>query len=128
MEEPEESEAENEDSASLSNESPSPSNKMTILFSPAEMLSMTVGSLRTCLEVSWGKRLAILDTGFIGIVPAESIVGNHVCVLKGCTLPLVVRQISEECYKLLGESYFHGVCEGELTDTKFERYEIFKFE
>lgn len=84
------------------------------LFSPPEMLSMTLDGFRACLQVSWGKCLAILHSGHIGIVPGHSLVGDMVVVALGCTMPLVLRPAGEQKITVVGESYIHGVMDGEL--------------
>jgi hypothetical protein len=83
------------------------------LFDPSEMLSMTSGGFKACLQVSWGKRLAILDNGYVGIVPGHAVVGDYIAILLGCSLPVVLRK-GEEDSQLLGECYFYSLSEGEL--------------
>ena len=46
------------------------------VFSPINMLSMSVAEFTKCIQVSWGKRLAILDMGYLGIVPAHCEIGD----------------------------------------------------
>jgi hypothetical protein len=77
------------------------------------MLSMTLDGFRAAVQVSWGKRFAILDSGHIGIVPQHAAVGDELVVLLGCTMPLVLRRVGESNHALIGESYVHGVMDGE---------------
>lgn len=86
------------------------------LFDPAEILSMTDGGFRACLQLAWGKRLAILDSGFVGLVPGHAQIGDAAAILFGCSLPLILRRDALETYRLVGESYIHGASEGELFD------------
>jgi hypothetical protein len=81
--------------------------------SPADTLGMTDTDYRNNLEVSWGKRFAILSTGYFGIVPGHSLIGDEVVVVTGCSMPLAVRA---ECdfVTLIGETYFDHVMDGEL--------------
>ncbi|ERF74072.1 hypothetical protein EPUS_08120 [Endocarpon pusillum Z07020] len=83
-------------------------------FSPPEMLSMTLDGFRSCIQVSWGKRFAILDSGHMGIVPQHALVGDMVAIVLGCTMPLVLRLTNVMSAKFLGESYTHGVMAGDL--------------
>lgn len=85
-------------------------------FSPPEMLSMTLDGFRSCIQVSWGKRFAILDSGHIGIVPQHALVGDMVAIVLGCTMPLVLRPTNVMSANFVGESYIHGVMDGELMD------------
>lgn len=75
---------------------------------------MTTDTFRSGLEVCWGKRLAVLDSGFIGIVPGGSEKGDIAYVFMGCSLPLIVRKGEPSHHLLVGESYFHGAAEGEM--------------
>jgi hypothetical protein len=106
----------NDDTDGASNESDSIQDLDDVMFSPADILNMTQDAFRSCIEICWGKRLAILNSGFIGLVPGESNMGDAVYVFMGCSLPLVVRKINSSYHRMVGESYFHGVTEGELMD------------
>jgi hypothetical protein len=94
-------------------------------FSPIHTLNMSPGEFKSCIQISWGKRLALLDTGYLGIVPGHCEVGDSVYILSGCSLPVVLRKESRselgleldgKKHVLIGESYFHGVTEGELME------------
>lgn len=98
---------EGEDDMSVSSEG-------TILFSPHHMLSMTIDGFRSCIQVSWGKRFAIFDGGYIGIVPNQARVGDIVAVLLGCTMPLVLRRNQGSVYLVIGECYIHDAMDGEV--------------
>ncbi|KIW94606.1 uncharacterized protein Z519_04582 [Cladophialophora bantiana CBS 173.52] len=55
----------------------------------------------------------------IGMVPASAQLGDRICLLKGCSVPLLLRPCSgdggdQKQWKLVGECYFHGVMNGEL--------------
>jgi hypothetical protein len=80
------------------------------------MLSMTDDGFRSCIQVCWGKRMATLDTGYIGIVPGHSVIGDVAVILLGCSLPQVLRKTTSSYWRLVGECYFHGVTDGELMD------------
>ena len=97
------------------------------VFSPMRILSMSVREFESCILISWGKRLALLDTGFLGIVPGHCEIGDFAYVLPGCTLPVVLRNkgktepwpsLDQRKHSLIGECYFHGVCEGELMEVR----------
>jgi hypothetical protein len=76
---------------------------------------MTVEDYRSCLQISYGQRFSILDSGHIGIVPGYSKVSDAVFVVLGCSVPLVMRQDSIG-KTLVGESYIHGAMNGESLD------------
>ncbi|KAK5991534.1 hypothetical protein PT974_09818 [Cladobotryum mycophilum] len=52
-----------------------------------------------------------------GLGPRDSEVGDKVCVLFGCTVPVILRPVKSEAdnsmYQLVGEAYVHGVMDGE---------------
>lgn len=93
-----------------------PSAEDPILFSPHEMLSMTADGFRSCIQVVWGKRFAILNSGHIGVVPKHAANGDVLVVLLGCSMPIVLRPIDEPKYAVVGESYVHGAMDGEAME------------
>ncbi|KAK6451755.1 hypothetical protein FP744_10008006 [Trichoderma asperellum] len=49
-----------------------------------------------------------------GLAPKEAEEGDLVCILLGCTVPVILRPIEDlGMYKLVGEAYVHGVMDGE---------------
>ncbi|KAI1119469.1 heterokaryon incompatibility protein-domain-containing protein [Nemania sp. NC0429] len=99
--------AEEDDAMSVSSED-------SVLFSPHEMLRMTIDGFRSSIQVAWGKRFAIFDSGHIGIVPEQARVGDVVAVLLGCTMPLLLRRNQGSVCSVLGECYVHGAMDGEV--------------
>jgi hypothetical protein len=93
------------------------------LFSPMDMLNMAIEDYRSCLQISYGKRFAILDSGHIGVVPGHSKVSDSVLVALGCSVPLVVRKDSSGT-TLVGESYIHGVMDGEALSGTQETFRL----
>lgn len=74
-----------------------------------------------------GRNFVITSNGYFGLVPLKARVGDEICFLEGSTVVLVLRRVSEEdvplewrqpgekkvFFTLLGESYVHGVSDGE---------------
>jgi hypothetical protein len=58
------------------------------------------------------RRFFTTEKGYIGLGPEASRVGDLVCVLLGGPLPYILRR-SETSFKLIGESYVHGLMRGE---------------
>lgn len=49
-----------------------------------------------------------------GLAPKEAKDGDLVCILFGCTVPVILRCTEDlGLYKLIGEAYVHGVMDGE---------------
>ncbi|EPE28090.1 hypothetical protein GLAREA_04881 [Glarea lozoyensis ATCC 20868] len=72
------------------------------------------------LTVSRQRRFAVTDTGFMGLVPSCTEIGDEIYILGGVTVPYVLRACRERImaktqkFQLIGDSYVHGVMDGEL--------------
>ncbi|KAJ8126532.1 hypothetical protein O1611_g7107 [Lasiodiplodia mahajangana] len=53
------------------------------------------------------------EEGFIGVAPRKSEIGDQICVLLGCSVPVVLRRMDEGKYVLVGACYTSGVGLGE---------------
>ena len=80
--------------------------------------------LKRVQEVTWNRRFFIpsdeidaIDYRF-GIAPTDAKVGDIVCILLGCSVPVVLSPVDgsnhPERYRLIGEAYLHDVMNGEL--------------
>ena len=57
----------------------------------------------------------VTKRGYIGIGPDTTKAGDIVCTLFGSTVPFILRAVEgSEKFRLLGESYVHGIMDGEL--------------
>ena len=64
--------------------------------------------------VIWGRRLATLDRGFVVLGPGSCEEGDLVCILHGCSVPVILRPRSPGTgYIFIGECYVHGMMDGE---------------
>jgi hypothetical protein len=64
--------------------------------------------------LAW-RRLVVTQGGYLGLAPAASMAGDIIAVLPGCHVPLVLRREGER-FRVLGESYVHGIMAGELQE------------
>ncbi|CAG8984103.1 hypothetical protein HYALB_00010603 [Hymenoscyphus albidus] len=67
--------------------------------------------------VTWNRRLMFTYNGRIGIVPGEAKIDDRICLLWGCSVPVVLRKVAkkgQEVHELIGACYVHDVMEGEL--------------
>jgi hypothetical protein len=55
----------------------------------------------------------ISNGGYMGFVPTGSIVGDRLCILFGCPMPLVVRPNGDK-FELIGKAYIYGMMQGEM--------------
>jgi hypothetical protein len=64
--------------------------------------------LRSCE----GRSYYVTQQGYIGLAPVETRVGDIICVLLGCDVPMVLRPIGPGKFSLVGECYCDGVMDG----------------
>ena len=72
--------------------------------------------LQRVRDVTWNRRLIRTKQGRLGLVPAGAEPSDLVCVLFGCSVPVVLRAATElptGSFRLIGECYIYGVMEGE---------------
>ncbi len=70
------------------------------------------------------RRFCSTTDGRIGLVPRSAAAGDVICVLYGGRVPYVLRPCKDE-YTLIGESYIHGLMDGEAMDLgQFESREF----
>lgn len=70
-------------------------------------------------SVIWGRRLVILDQGYVVLGPRSCERGDLVCILYGCSVPVLLRRHGEGGdYTFIGECYVHGMMDGEAITLK----------
>ncbi|CZR66862.1 uncharacterized protein PAC_16763 [Phialocephala subalpina] len=80
-----------------------------------------IGNSRDSLDrvttTVYGRRLIITAKGYIGQARKETRRGDIVCILLGCSIPVILRPGTDGLsYKVVGESYIHGIMEGEAME------------
>ncbi|KAH8679988.1 heterokaryon incompatibility protein-domain-containing protein [Tricladium varicosporioides] len=63
-------------------------------------------------QMSTNRRLFITDNGYIGLGPVKMRKGDQICILYGCSVPIVLRKVNGGVI-LVGEAYLHGLMDGE---------------
>lgn len=58
------------------------------------------------------RRFIVSSNGSMGLVPIDAKVGDCVCIVFGCPLPLIMRPVADQ-YIFIGESYVHGYMDGQ---------------
>ncbi|CCT69170.1 related to het-6-heterokaryon incompatibility protein [Fusarium fujikuroi] len=84
----------------------------------------------TMHHVSWYRRLFLTNGGYFGLAHPSSQPGDEVVLLSGGRVPFVVRRVSaerRECYSIVGETYVHGIMDGELLDATDGKWEDLQF-
>jgi len=69
-------------------------------------------------DVIWNRRtFQARSSGLVGLIPQSARVGDHVCILYGCSVPVVLRKHhgsdGEGYWQLVGDAYAHGYMEGD---------------
>ncbi|PWY63832.1 HET-domain-containing protein [Aspergillus eucalypticola CBS 122712] len=54
---------------------------------------------------------------WFGICPRNTSYNDKVCILFGCSVPVILRPVKKDAYKLIGEAYVHGAMSGEVVRT-----------
>ncbi|CZR66519.1 uncharacterized protein PAC_16420 [Phialocephala subalpina] len=61
----------------------------------------------------YGRRIAITEQGFLGLVPADAQARDEICILESVKVPLVLRRVPlSGDHHLIGESYLQGWMDG----------------
>ncbi|KAG7104842.1 Heterokaryon incompatibility protein 6 like [Verticillium longisporum] len=70
----------------------------------------------------YSRRLAVTEKGYLALIPPLTEVGDMVAVIPGTAVPFILRgkgyddDMNEKVYTLVGESYVHGLMNGEAAD------------
>jgi hypothetical protein len=59
------------------------------------------------------RQLARTENLLIGAVPEQAQTDDLVCVLYGCSVPVVLRKSGEDSYGFIGDCYIHDFMDGE---------------
>lgn len=62
------------------------------------------------------RRLAVTENGYLGMAACRAMKGDLVCVLFGCSIPVLLREREEGRYEFVGECYLDGFMNGEALD------------
>ncbi|KAJ4309942.1 hypothetical protein N0V84_011234 [Fusarium piperis] len=71
------------------------------------------------------RRAFLTSTGYVGVGPLNTRVGDEVCVFIGGNAAYLVRPEENELHSLVGEAYVHGVMYGELLKGGFEQRKLY---
>jgi hypothetical protein len=69
-----------------------------------------------------GRKIFVSESGHCGIVPDHAEIGDFICVLLGCDVPVILRYVGSH-YNFIGESYVRGLMEGQAIEA-LERREV----
>jgi hypothetical protein len=70
-------------------------------------------ALKNTARAIAGRRLAVTDKSYVGLVPTATQRGDKVSVLYGFAVPFILRRKAGH-YILVGDYYIHGLMQGEV--------------
>ncbi|RBQ67157.1 hypothetical protein FVER53590_03596 [Fusarium verticillioides] len=71
------------------------------------------------------RRVFLTDEGHLGLAFSSALEGDSVWVVSACPVPLVMRPRADGTYQMIGDSYVHGIMEGEaIKDNSWEEITI----
>jgi hypothetical protein len=83
--------------------------------------ALVVEFLQRVQSVIWNRKFLVSkDNSWIGLAPMAAEVGDVICILDGCSVPVVLRPQSvdkKRFFQLVGECYVHGLMDGEIAET-----------
>jgi hypothetical protein len=89
--------------------------------------------LRRVQQVVWNRKfLRSSKDKLFGLAPTKSLVGDYICILFGCSVPVILRKSEDgKSYLFVGEAYIHGMMDGEavpkpVPEHPYECYETFR--
>jgi len=85
------------------------------LTSPATLQPEAMAYYRLHRDLAGGKLFFLTDDRYMGLAPLDTIEGDRVCVILGCSVPFIVRPTADGWIQV-GECYVHGLMEGEAMD------------
>ena len=68
-----------------------------------------------------GRRLISSSSGLLGLGPMstaqDKACRDEIWLLRGARVPFILRRLSEDRYRIVGEAYVHGLMYGEAVDS-----------
>lgn len=61
------------------------------------------------------RALVLTKKGYLGLGPTNAQIGDLVCILYGCSVPVIIRKYGQD-HRFVGESYIHGLMDGAAVD------------
>jgi hypothetical protein len=75
--------------------------------------------LRRVQGVTWNRRMIATEYGYLGLAPPDTKEDDMVCILFGCSVPVILRENEDETLQFIGECYINGaegVMDGQATE------------
>ncbi|TID14341.1 HET-domain-containing protein [Venturia nashicola] len=75
-------------------------------------LSMVKEFLQRVQEAVWNRQLIKTKRGHLGLAPDTAEKTDLICILYGCSVPVVIREVDGGKHELIGECYIDGMMDG----------------
>ena len=86
--------------------------------------AMVVEFLKRVQSVVWNRKFLLSrERERFGLAPARTEEGDMICILYGCSVPVILRQHHtgvDSYFELIGEAYVHGLMDGEGMNSRSE--------
>jgi hypothetical protein len=86
--------------------------------------SMAINFLTRVRNVIWNRKFLRTSTedgeGLYGLAPSKAEIGDTICVLYGCSVPVVLRRHPKNklAWELVGECFVYGMMDGEAMESE----------
>lgn len=82
----------------------------------ARAYDLEAAQYRTAMTFQHDRKPFLSNEGHAGLAPCNAESGDHICIIFGSTVPLILRALPEEKFRLIGEAYVYGIMDGEWSD------------
>lgn len=80
---------------------------------------------RSAMTSQHDRKPLLSNKGHVGLVPANAEPGDYICIFLGLAVPFVLRAVTGQNFRLIGEAYVYGIMDGELLDDDLETSTFF---
>ncbi|KAF5873565.1 putative heterokaryon incompatibility protein [Botrytis fragariae] len=91
--------------------------------------TMVTSFLNRVQAVIWNRRMAVTEQDALAMVPCEAQDGDRICIIFGCSIPVILREHGEDVWKVIGECYLNvsEIMGGEIADNVDKGYKVDSF-
>lgn len=67
------------------------------------------------ISAATARTFFVTQNGYMGLAPRFAKKGDLICVLLGCSVPIIIRKV-EANYVVVGDAYIYGMMQGEMME------------
>lgn len=90
----------------------------------AEEVAMATQFLQSQLKAACGRRFFTTSKGYMGLSQSGIRIGHTIAILHGGKTPYVLQRTGSRGYRFIGESYIHGLMNGEVLSMSLPEQEF----